>query len=77
MALGIPASVSPVGVNTRIVDNGINGYYSHTSDEWERAILSLYESQELLSAMSNRTQQKIIQEYSVSSNSANFLSLFS
>ncbi len=77
MALGIPALVSPVGVNTRIVDNGINGYYCSTSDEWERAILSLYESQELLSAMSNRTQQKIIQEYSVSSNSANFLSLFS
>jgi glycosyltransferase involved in cell wall biosynthesis len=34
MALGIPAVVSPVGVNAEIVTNGVDGFHASTSDEW-------------------------------------------
>jgi glycosyltransferase involved in cell wall biosynthesis len=34
MALGIPAVVSPVGVNASIVQNGVNGFHARNEQEW-------------------------------------------
>ena len=34
MALGIPAVVSPVGVNAEIVGNGVDGFHASTPGEW-------------------------------------------
>jgi glycosyltransferase involved in cell wall biosynthesis len=34
MALGIPAVVSPVGVNAEIVSNGVDGFHASTPGEW-------------------------------------------
>jgi glycosyltransferase involved in cell wall biosynthesis len=41
MALGIPAVVSPVGVNTEIVRDGENGLLAPSERDWERALESL------------------------------------
>lgn len=38
MALGIPAVVSPVGVNAEIVRDGENGLLATSGEEWERAL---------------------------------------
>jgi glycosyltransferase involved in cell wall biosynthesis len=38
MALGIPAVVSPVGVNTEIVRDGENGLLASSDEEWELAL---------------------------------------
>ncbi len=76
MALGIPALVSPIGVNSKIVDHGVNGYYCSTAEEWELSIEKLYKDSKLLQEMSNSTQQKIRDNYSVTSNKTNFLNLF-
>lgn len=76
MSLGIPALVSPVGVNTRIVDDGINGYICTQAGDWEKALTELLEDKSHLEKMSKNTRIKIEQNYSVISNSANFLNLF-
>lgn len=76
MALGIPALVSPIGVNTKIVDHGSNGYYCSSAEDWEKYIEELYRNPKLLLEMSNKTQQKIIDSFSVASNEANFLRFF-
>lgn len=34
MSLGIPAVCSPVGVNSRIITNGVNGFLASSADEW-------------------------------------------
>jgi glycosyltransferase involved in cell wall biosynthesis len=73
MALGIPALVSPVGVNTKIVDDGINGFICKTPEDWKLAIEKLIQYQE----MAQKTRKKIVENYSVQSNTVNFLALFS
>lgn len=77
MALGIPALVSPVGVNSNIVEDGINGYICDSISSWEKAIATLIEDRALLIKLSAATRKQIIEQYSVSSNSDNFLKLFS
>jgi glycosyltransferase involved in cell wall biosynthesis len=77
MSLGIPALVSPVGINTRIVDHGINGYVCANDADWEEALRGLLSDRERLIAMGKRTREKIENYFSVESNSPNFLALFS
>lgn len=76
MALEIPALVSPVGVNTEIVVDGIHGYWCASEIEWFTKIENLIIDHEKRSAMGKMGRQKVIERYSVASNSANFLSLF-
>ena len=77
MALGIPALVSPVGINTRIVDHGINGYVCTNDQDWANALRELLSNRERLIEMGKRTREKIENHFSVESNSPNFLALFS
>jgi glycosyltransferase involved in cell wall biosynthesis len=76
MSLGIPALVSPVGVNTRIVDDGINGFICSSNEDWKNAIEKLLSDKALLLEMSKQTRKKITDHYSVKSNSQNFIDLF-
>lgn len=76
MALGIPAVVSPVGVNSKIVDHGINGFVCENEQEWHDALEKLLSDHDFRINMAKKTRSKIEQHYSVHSNKANFLSLF-
>ena len=76
LSLGIPAVSSPVGVNTQIVDEGINGLFCNTNDEWYAAIERLINNPELRKKMGEEGRKKILSKYSLLSNKENFLSLF-
>ena len=76
MSLGIPALVSPVGVNTKIVDHDINGFICNTNDDWKKHLSLLLSDKNKLSELSAKTREKIINNYSVKSNTDNFLLLF-
>jgi glycosyltransferase involved in cell wall biosynthesis len=76
MALGIPALVSPVGVNTKIVDHGINGFVCTTDEEWFQALSQLLSNRKLIQEMGSKTREKIEQHFSIQSNTENFLRLF-
>lgn len=41
MGLGIPAVISPVGVNAEIVTEGENGFFATTDRDWHRALAAL------------------------------------
>jgi glycosyltransferase involved in cell wall biosynthesis len=47
MALGIPAVCSPVGVNTEIVQHGVNGLLASTEDEWVDRLTGLLDCVDL------------------------------
>lgn len=76
MALGIPALVSPVGVNTKIVDHNINGFICTTAEDWKNYLTLLLTDKNKLNGLSIKTREKIINNYSVNSNTDNFLLLF-
>lgn len=77
LALGIPAVVSPVGVNTEIVASGINGYLCENEEDWYRALETLITDTQLRTQMGHAGRQKIEAQYSVKANTENFLRLFS
>ncbi len=76
LALGIPSVSSRVGVNSKIVDEGINGFLCDTDEEWYAAIEKLINNAELRKKMGQEGRKKIIGKYSLLSNKENFLSLF-
>ena len=77
MALAIPAITTPVGVNTKIIDHGKDGYLCFTEREWETCLEKLIKDKSLREQIGRNGRKKIIKDYSVLSNSPNFLSLFS
>ena len=77
MALGIPALVSPVGMNTEVVQHGQNGFICATPADWEASLRQLLADAELRQRLGQTARQTIEQRYSVRANTANFLALFS
>lgn len=76
MSLGIPAVVSPVGMNVEVVDSNVNGYVCRTEDEWYSSLERLITDPETRKKMGEAARGKIIKNYSVTANQGNFLQLF-
>jgi len=76
MALGIPALVSPVGMNTEVVSDGINGYVCATAADWAVAVSKLLQDQVLRTNMGRAARNTVKERYSVTANCRNFLTLF-
>ncbi|OGX81364.1 group 1 glycosyl transferase [Hymenobacter lapidarius] len=77
MALGIPALVSPVGMNTEVVQHGHNGYVCTTPAEWEASLRQLLADATLRQRLGQAARSTIEERYSVVANTPNFLALFS
>ncbi|QMU27573.1 glycosyltransferase [Adhaeribacter radiodurans] len=76
MALGIPALVSPVGMNTEVVEHGVNGYICSTPQQWYTSLAEIISKPTLREVQGKAARQKIEQDYAVLSNRTNFLGLF-
>ncbi|MDG1517785.1 MAG: glycosyltransferase family 4 protein [Flavobacteriales bacterium] len=76
MSLGVPAIVSPVGVNTDIVEHGKNGYVCNTVEEWETSLRSVLSDKDKVKTVAQNSRKKIEEYYSVNSNKDNFIQLF-
>lgn len=77
MALEIPTVASAVGVNTSIIDQGVDGFLCSSEDEWTRILSLLIQDAQLRTRIGKRGREKIVKNYSIDSNTRNFLSLFS
>jgi glycosyltransferase involved in cell wall biosynthesis len=76
MALEIPAVVSPVGANLQIIQEGQNGLFAATPDEWRTQLQKLINNPNLRKTLGVRGRDTVVNHYSVRSNSTLFLSLF-
>jgi glycosyltransferase involved in cell wall biosynthesis len=66
-----------VGVNTHIVQEGVNGFVCDTPNDWQTALEKLLQSHELRTQLGQAARQTIEQRYSVVSNQNNFKLFFS
>ena len=76
MALGIPAILSPVGVNSTIIQNGVNGFLCSTEDEWKSQLIALFESNELRQKIGEEGYKTVTESYSVEANLPHYKKLF-
>jgi glycosyltransferase involved in cell wall biosynthesis len=73
MAAGIPTIMSPVGVNTAIIQDGENGFLASTTEEWVDKLSRLIESTELRRKFSINGRKTVEEKYSVEANKAKYL----
>jgi len=64
MALGIPPVVSPVGVNTAIVRDGVNGFCAGAEEEWIDRIALLLEDEPLRRSLGQEARRTVEESYS-------------
>lgn len=64
MALGIATVMSPVGVNTEIISDGINGFLADSEDEWVNKISLLIENPELRHNLGKAGRKTVEERYS-------------
>ena len=64
MALGVPAVVSPVGVNTEIVSEGTNGLLAGDDTEWVDKLSTLIERPELRKRLGAEARKTVEKRYS-------------
>lgn len=76
MAMEIPTVASPVGVNTRIITHNENGFLAETEEEWLQYLRQLITEPDLRKKLGAAGRKTVVDRYSVSSNTSNFLSLF-
>lgn len=76
MALEIPTIMSPVGVNTEIIDDGKNGFFATTDDEWFAILCKLIDDADLRKNIGEEGRKTIVARYSIDSQKEKYLSLF-
>jgi glycosyltransferase involved in cell wall biosynthesis len=75
MACGRPVVASPIGMNQRIVDHGINGFLAETEEDWVRALRALRDNRSLRIEMGKAARRKVESEYSLQINAPRLLAL--
>jgi glycosyltransferase involved in cell wall biosynthesis len=68
MSLGIPAVVSPVGVNTTIISHGDSGFICSNPDEWKKTLKDLLNKSELRRSIGQKGKERVLDAYSVEAN---------
>jgi len=76
MALAIPTIMSPVGVNTEIIQEGENGLLASTTEEWVAKISLLIESESLRKEIGNAGKLTVESKFSIHVNQSLYLKLF-
>ena len=75
MALEIPTIMSPVGVNSEIIQDGENGFLAKNEQEWFDKLSLLIESKELRDKLGKEGRKTVIERYSIESQKVSFLNL--
>jgi len=65
MAMGIPCVASPVGVNTEIIQDGVNGFLAKDEKEWIEKLTLLIENPELRQRLGRAGRKTVEERYSL------------
>jgi glycosyltransferase involved in cell wall biosynthesis len=67
MACGVPALVSPVGTNLEIMNDGVEGFFASTEEEWRARLVQLLRDRALRRGMGRAARARVIAERSIES----------
>jgi glycosyltransferase involved in cell wall biosynthesis len=76
MAMEIPTIMSPVGVNTEIIEDGVNGFFASNEEEWFSVLCRLIEDNELRATIGKKGRETVIERYSIESQKKKYVQLF-
>ncbi|KAF1085939.1 Glycosyl transferases group 1 [Sporotomaculum syntrophicum] len=76
MAAGVPAVASPVGVNNKIISDGINGYLAKNNEEWVAKIKNLICFPNEHFEMIELARKTVEDEYSIEVNVKKLIDIF-
>ena len=76
MALGVATIMSPVGVNTEIIQDGENGFLAATPEEWLDKLSRLIEDPDLRMRLGQAGRKTVVEKYSVQAWQDKYLGYF-
>ena len=65
MGCGLPVIASPVGVNSKIVEHGVNGFLAASEGEWREALITLLADPDLRARMGAAGRKRVEEVYSL------------
>ena len=68
MAVAIPGVASPVGVNTKIVQSGRNGFLAETYEQWESILFQLLNDRQRREEIGAAARETVVEHYSIQAN---------
>ncbi|MHC1696852.1 MAG: glycosyltransferase family 4 protein [Geobacteraceae bacterium] len=77
MACGLPVIASPVGVNKRLVEDGVNGFLASNDGEWVRALGRLRDNAALRTSMGEVGRRKVEESFCLQVTAPRIYSLLS
>ena len=76
MALGIPTIASAVGMNFKVIEDGISGFLVKNDREWITAVTRLIDDPALRARIGEASRSRVLSTYSVKVNQPNYLKIF-
>jgi glycosyltransferase involved in cell wall biosynthesis len=74
-SVGIPVVCTPVGINRDMVEDGVNGFWAQSEEEWTRSILKLMQDDGLRRGMGLKGRKTVEKSYSLEINAPRLLNV--
>jgi glycosyltransferase involved in cell wall biosynthesis len=75
MAMEIPTIMSPVGVNTEIIQDNINGFLADSEEEWLEKLTLLIENPTMREKIGKMGRKTVVEKYSIDANKDTYLNV--
>jgi glycosyltransferase involved in cell wall biosynthesis len=73
--VGLPVVCTPVGINRDLVEDGANGFYAMTPEEWEVKLSLLIEDSLLRERMGREGRKRVLEKYTLQACAPRLLSI--
>jgi len=74
--VGVPVVCTPVGINRDLVEDGVNGFYAMTPDQWVEKLSTLIEDASIREKMGRGGRERVMEGYTVQACAPRLLSIF-